>query len=293
MNFNRLTLKFTGVDAALEEKFIDHYFESVLGITRFSLFVGMIFYAAFGILDALVLPEVMYKTWFVRYAVVCPLVLGVFLFSYQKSYKKYWQPSLVFIIFSAGLGIIYMIVVAPLRSGYLYYAGLLLVILFCYTFFRTRFIWATITCWSLVLIYGIVALWVVPTPIKIIINNNFFFIATNIAGMFACYSIEYHERRNFYLISLLGEEKKKVRKTNELLHEKVQELERASAEIKTLSGLLPICSKCKKIRDDKGYWNQIEKYLKEHTEAEFTHGICPECAKKLYSVDLSDDENKK
>lgn len=49
-----------------------------------------------------------------------------------------------------------------------------------------------------------------------------------------------------------------------------------------LSGMLPICASCKKIRDDKGYWNQIETYIKAHSDAKFTHGICPECSEKLY-----------
>lgn len=56
----------------------------------------------------------------------------------------------------------------------------------------------------------------------------------------------------------------------------------ALCKIKTLRGLLPICASCKKIRDDKGYWNLLETYIHEHTEADFTHGICPECSKKLY-----------
>jgi hypothetical protein len=49
-----------------------------------------------------------------------------------------------------------------------------------------------------------------------------------------------------------------------------------------LQGLLPLCASCKKIRDDQGYWNRLEKYIQEHSEAEFTHGICPDCVKKLY-----------
>jgi PAS domain S-box-containing protein len=53
-------------------------------------------------------------------------------------------------------------------------------------------------------------------------------------------------------------------------------------EIKRLRGLLPICSSCKKIRNDKGYWEQMEVYIRDHSEAEFSHGICPECAEKLY-----------
>ena len=59
-------------------------------------------------------------------------------------------------------------------------------------------------------------------------------------------------------------------------------LQEALARVKTLSGLLPICSHCKKIRDDKGYWRQIELYIKERSETEFTHSICPDCAANLY-----------
>jgi DNA-binding NtrC family response regulator len=60
------------------------------------------------------------------------------------------------------------------------------------------------------------------------------------------------------------------------------EVEHSTKEIKTLRGFLPICASCKKIRDDKGYWTQIEAYISEHSEAEFSHGICPDCASKLY-----------
>ena len=62
----------------------------------------------------------------------------------------------------------------------------------------------------------------------------------------------------------------------------IKNLQASMAKIKTLSGMLPICASCKKIRDDKGYWNQIETYLRNHSKAEFSHGICPECAQKLY-----------
>ena len=68
----------------------------------------------------------------------------------------------------------------------------------------------------------------------------------------------------------------------------IAELTQALSEVKTLSGMLPICSSCKKIRDDKGYWNQIESYLRDHADAKFSHGICPECAKALYPEYASD-----
>lgn len=72
-----------------------------------------------------------------------------------------------------------------------------------------------------------------------------------------------------------------IEKHTKLLAEK-QNLEQALGEIKTLSGLIPICSNCKKIRDDKGYWQQVEIYVRDHSEAEFSHGICPDCLEKLY-----------
>jgi hypothetical protein len=61
-----------------------------------------------------------------------------------------------------------------------------------------------------------------------------------------------------------------------------QDLETALSEIKTLQGIVPICSYCKKIRDDEGYWDQVETYLSQHSEAKFSHGICPDCAKEHY-----------
>jgi integral membrane sensor domain MASE1 len=70
------------------------------------------------------------------------------------------------------------------------------------------------------------------------------------------------------------------------LEKLVLELQGALSSIKTLKGLLPICSVCKKIRDDQGYWNHIETYIRHHSEADFTHGICPICAQKLYAEEI-------
>lgn len=66
------------------------------------------------------------------------------------------------------------------------------------------------------------------------------------------------------------------------LENNIARLQKTLDEVKTLKGLIPICSSCKKMRDDKGYWNQIEIYMKNHTGAQFSHGICPACIEKLY-----------
>jgi|GEM_PF-624345 len=74
----------------------------------------------------------------------------------------------------------------------------------------------------------------------------------------------------------------KLQKTEEQLRLRNIELEKTLSEVKTLSGLLPICCSCKKIRDDEGYWNEIEQYISDHSDLQLSHGICPECVGQLY-----------
>ena len=84
----------------------------------------------------------------------------------------------------------------------------------------------------------------------------------------------------------------KRRDEQELSHDRerlettVAELQTALERVKLLSGLLPICAGCKKIRDDKDHWEQVEVYVRDHSEAEFTHSICPDCSMRLYGMDL-------
>ena len=74
----------------------------------------------------------------------------------------------------------------------------------------------------------------------------------------------------------------KIKQTDKEKSEVIVMLSKAIEEVKTLSGFLPICASCKNIRDDKGYWNQIESYIRDRSDADFSHSICPECTKKLY-----------
>ena len=77
-----------------------------------------------------------------------------------------------------------------------------------------------------------------------------------------------------------------MRRLNNELKTKIEELEKAFTEIKTLRGIIPICAACKKIRNDDGYWENVADYMAAHTEAEFSHGICPDCMKRLYGKDV-------
>jgi hypothetical protein len=62
----------------------------------------------------------------------------------------------------------------------------------------------------------------------------------------------------------------------------IEQLNKTLAEIKVLKGIIPICASCKKVRTDQGFWQQVEVYIRDHSEAKFSHGICPDCAEKLY-----------
>jgi hypothetical protein len=87
-------------------------------------------------------------------------------------------------------------------------------------------------------------------------------------------------RRTLYLTRQAESERKTIRKQEEL----ISELKATLANLTTLKGILPICACCKRIRDDKGEWNQLETFIREHSEADFSHGLCPEC----YVTVLSD-----
>jgi hypothetical protein len=106
-------------------------------------------------------------------------------------------------------------------------------------------------------------------------------------GVVAVDGLTFAERKRHYLnlataiapvLALVISNARNFQEKEEL----IGELQEALAKVKTLRGLLPICANCKKIRDDRGYWNRIEAYIGQHTDAQFSHGICPDCAKKLY-----------
>lgn len=93
---------------------------------------------------------------------------------------------------------------------------------------------------------------------------------------------KHHQKNAENKSGMLLQEIEEHKRTQKKLEKLITELQFSLNEIKTLRGFLPICSCCKKIRDDQGYWNQIEAYIEKHSSAEFSHGLCPECSDQLY-----------
>jgi len=260
MELNPISLSFPG---DLEKTFLSDYCTNSVKAVRLSLLAGIFLYGFFGILDALLIPEMKVTLWFIRFAIVWPSLLGVILFSYSSHFKKYFQPSVAAAMIVSGLAIIVMIYIIPPPINYSYYAGLILVLIWGYTFTRVRFLWATIAGWILVALYEIVAIWISNTPLPILMSNNFFFISANLVGMFSCYSIEYYTRRDFFLAFQVENEREKVRAanrrlenivqdrtsqltlTNKELRSEIEERKRAEEQRKDLEGKLEQAQKMK------------------------------------------------
>jgi hypothetical protein len=130
------------------------------------------------------------------------------------------------------------------------------------------------------IIYGVSMLartvfWILNSSYGILDNTGF-------NSMFFTSVIVYEIWLGLLIMMMNNQRMEKELKRNEdELRVQIAELGKAMSEVKILKGLLPICSTCKKIRDDQGYWKQLEYYIDEHSEATFTHGICPECAVNL------------
>ena len=209
-----LTLSFKN---EAESEFLDRFFDRSLGQMRFALLLGIILYAAFGLLDAIAAPGQKTELWIIRYAIVCPLFALGWALSYTPHFKRYSQLILTILPFIAGLGIVVMTVLAPLPVNYLYPSGLILVLMWTFTFIRLRFFYAAICSILIVATYLVSAVMVGSTPAWIIVNNAFFLLTAFILGGFAAYSIELYERHDFLQTREIAARTKDLQAKNEEL----------------------------------------------------------------------------
>jgi signal transduction histidine kinase/ActR/RegA family two-component response regulator len=218
MQLNPLSLTFP---LELEKEYFANYFNKSLSRIRFSLLLAIVLFAVFGFLDAALAGEKKVVLWWIRYTCICPGVLVIFLFSFTRHFRQHMQFSVALSMIWAGFCVVYMILVAPPPASYSYYAGLILIFMYGYTFVGLRFVWASLAGWVIVALYELASL-LIEAPVSVLINNNFFFICANTIGMFSCYSIEMSSRRDFYFSKLLELEREKVQSANRELEARVQ-----------------------------------------------------------------------
>ena len=190
-----LTLVFA--DKALERRFIVENLERSLPAVRLFLLAGATLYAAFGLLDAYVIPEVRTASWLIRYAGVCPVLLGVILLTYTRVFRRFAQLALSVAMLSAGLGILGMTALASAPGNALYYAGLIMVVIYGASLVRLRLVNAAWISLLLVALYQLVAIVINPIEGHILVSNDFFLAMSVATGLFSSYVQERIIRRDF------------------------------------------------------------------------------------------------
>lgn len=231
--FHPVTLSFRDKD--LEAGFREDFFTRNLRHFRQDLLLGCFLYAVYGILDIWIIPDTLTTTWYIRYALVCPLLLGIFFFTFSRLSRRFLEPALSLACFTAGAGIIAMIVLASPPGSHLYYAGLLLCLLF---YFRLRFLTGSALSWSIFALYETAILLDARTPTPILISNTFIFLSFIIAGMFLCYSLERYKRSDFLLRRTIQSKNDEILSTNRELEREIRERKQAEEENRSLEAQL-------------------------------------------------------
>jgi two-component system, cell cycle sensor histidine kinase PleC len=190
-----LSLRFS--DARLERRFVTEHLARSLPAIRVFLLAGAALYAVFGILDVFIVPEIRAEAWLIRYAAVCPLMLAVLALTFTPVFARLAQVALAAAFMAAGLGIVAMTALAEAPGNGLYYAGLVVVLVYGASLIRLRWVYAAFISLGIVALYQAVAVWISPIPLLVLVNNDFFLAMSVATGLFSGYVQELFLRRDF------------------------------------------------------------------------------------------------
>ena len=188
----------------IENQFREEYRVNTISATRIAMALGIVLFSLFGILDNYAVPVSKYFVWFIRYAIVDPLLIFIFIATYIKQFQKYIQPLVSIGIAVTGLGIVSIITVArEVEFGSkFYFGGLLLVSMWAYSLARLRFNYAVMANVIIMIGYEAASIFIKQllaseTGIVIFTIHNSFFLGANVIGMFASYNLERYTRMDF------------------------------------------------------------------------------------------------
>jgi len=222
LNINRWTLFFN--DTITEKQFRKEYFHKSIHGFRISFIIVTLLYVLLGFLDYYT-SYAFYKDFFiVRYVVVAPLLIGVWLASFHPKFKNYWQILVAFCYVVGGSGILFMLLENP--ENIFYYGGIFLIFMAGYFFIKLHYIWATIAGVLLVFLYNLGTLFFNASEqinLQHLIITNTFFISANIISILALYNNKLLERVEFNNRLLLSKQKEEIRSINQTLESKVKD----------------------------------------------------------------------
>lgn len=255
-------------DKATELLYKDHIFNRTLWFCRISWGLVVFLGGSFGLLDRQVFGENANIVLLVRFILIS-LSGFVFAATFSPRFKGFMNLSSCLFILSVGMFCTLLTAMSEPATFSPYFTGLLYAFTGILSTAGLGFKYSFFALLINLVIFEIAIGYLSPVPFLLFVLYNFFLISVLLIFGYIGYYIEKISRKNYIVSAQLYD---------------------SLSQVKKLSGLLPMCASCKKIRDDKGYWKQIEAYIRDHSEADFSHSICPECAIKLYpDFDLPED----
>ena len=275
---NDLLKRFSGefIEGALEKSFLNDTWMDYKKSPRNTLFIGGLIFISFVGVDILTQKE---ESQLLQLFALRGIT-GIFLLAssiYLQQAKSYFDSfhllSLVNQLLIAS-ALIWVGIIAKLPFIHNAFHVFMATLIF-YPFVHNRFSYTLMACAFYLTAYLAVSYSMYQLGVVDMVRFILYFTLANTLGI-SMMSYMNRSWRKEYIRHL------KEQYLNQELRNTVDQLLKTQQEVKVLQGLIPICSHCKKIRDDKGVWNQLEFYIQDHSEATFSHGICPKCAKELY-----------
>ena len=271
---SKYTFEFT--NESTETDFLRFSWKDYKVITRNTLLVVSFLFMSFFVRDVLEAKTTgaLYILLIVRLSTIFLILMTAYIIHNSTDYFHKCHILLFFNQILIGLAIFALAVVREMPIAYLGVNTILCTLIF-YQFVHNRFYYTTTACIFVCMGAIATAALFMELSASEFIASILFLIPLNFLGIIILRSMNRIRRKEY--IAMI-----QLKQADEEKQTAILDLQKSLAEVKTLRGFLPICARCKNIRDDKGYWNRIETYLKNHTNAEFSHGLCPDCQKELY-----------
>ncbi len=257
-SLNKISLRFNR--QATEDDYREHIEGRTLTFCRIAWGMIIFFGTAFAFLDPM---EFGLRSKTVTMVRIILLLFAAIILActFNSRLRRYLYLSSSLFITSTGTFCIFLVYMSDPYSFTPYFTGLFFAFAGIFTTTGLGFKYSLISLILNLIIFETVIGAIIPVPLRLIIVYSFFLSGIIIIFAYISYMVELISRKNFAATGHLKD---------------------SLAKIKTLSGLLPICSNCKKIRDDRGYWNQIDEYLRDHSDVDFSHSLCPDCTTIFY-----------
>ena len=184
-------------DPGVEEVFTRQTFRDALNFIRAYLLAGTGLYISFGLLDLIAGGDATSHILAIRYGVVCPTLVAIFGLTYWRGFFRIGQAALSTAMLASGLGVVAMTAIMPPPYNSEYYAGIIMVVIYCGSMIRLKYRYSVLISIFLVLAYQLSALWLNPLPRALVISNDFFLVMANLVGLFSGYMQELYIRRTY------------------------------------------------------------------------------------------------